>query len=57
MREIAQDFKVTIWFQSGAIMALQDALEIYLVGLLEDANLCTIHAKRVMIMCKDIQLA
>ena len=28
-----------------------------LVGLLEDANLCTIHAQRVTIMPKDIQLA
>ena len=32
-------------------------LEAYLVGLLEDSNLCTIHAKRVTIMPKDIQLA
>ena len=38
-------------------MALQEALEAYLVGLLEDANLCAVHAKRVTIMPKDIQLA
>ena len=58
VREIAQDFgKMSIRFQSGAIIALQEALEAYLVGLLEDSNLCAIHAKRVTIMPKDIQLA
>ena len=39
------------------VMALQEAAEYYLTGLLEDANLCTIHMKHVMIMPKDIQLA
>jgi histone H3 len=38
-------------------MALQEAAEQYLVGLFEDSNLCAIHAKRVTIMAKDIQLA
>ena len=58
VRELAQDLgKINIRFQSGAIMALQEASEAYLVGLLEDANLCTVHAKRVTIMTKDIQLA
>ena len=58
VRELAQDLgKIDIRFQSGAIMALQEALEAYLVGLLEDANLCAVHAKRVTIMPKDIQLA
>jgi histone H3 len=37
--------------------ALQEAAEAYLVGLFEDTNLCAIHAKRVTIMPKDIQLA
>ena len=44
-------------FQSAAIMALQEAAEAYLIGLFEDTNLCAIHAKRVTIMPKDIQLA
>ena len=58
VREIAQDLgKMSIQFQSGAIIALQEASEAYLVGLLEDSNLCAIHAKRVTIMPKDIQLA
>ena len=55
--EIAQDFKSDLRFQSTAVGALQEASEAYLVGLFEDTNLCAIHAKRVTIMPKDIQLA
>lgn len=47
----------TYVFQSSAVLALQEASEAYLVGLFEDTNLCAIHAKRVTIMPKDIQLA
>ncbi|XP_037471550.1 histone H3.2-like [Triticum dicoccoides] len=57
VREIAQDFKTDLRFQSSAVSALQEAAEAYLVGLFEDTNLCAIHAKRVTIMPKDIQLA
>ncbi|CAM9866854.1 unnamed protein product [Lampetra planeri] len=57
VREIAQDFKTDLRFQSSAVMALQEASEAYLVALFEDTNLCAIHAKRVTIMPKDIQLA
>jgi histone H3 len=73
VREIAQDFKTDLRFQSAAIGALQEASEAYLVGLFEgkrfcliwlilfhsllDTNLAAIHAKRVTIMPKDIQLA
>ena len=57
VREISQDFKGDLRFQSPALMALQEAAEAYLVGLFEDTNLCAIHAKRVTIMPKDIQLA
>mmetsp|Transcript_24012 Transcript_24012/g.71156 ORF Transcript_24012/g.71156 Transcript_24012/m.71156 type:complete len:145 (-) Transcript_24012:229-663(-) len=44
-------------WQAEALMALQEACEYYLVHLFEDSNLCAIHAKRVTIMVKDIQLA
>ncbi|TVT99867.1 hypothetical protein EJB05_54738, partial [Eragrostis curvula] len=44
-------------FQSHAVLALQEAAEAYLVGLFEDTNLCAVHAKRVTIMSKDVQLA
>eukprot|EP00842_Homolaphlyctis_polyrhiza_P000317 jgi/Hompol1/1286/HPOL_001120-RA len=57
VREIAQDFKTDLRFQSSAIGALQEASEAYLVGLFEDTNLAAIHAKRVTIQPKDIQLA
>ena len=57
VREIAQDIKTDLRFQSAAILCLQEATEAYLVGLLDDANLCAIHARRVTIMPKDIQLA
>ena len=40
-----------------AVKALQEAEEAFLIGLLEQANLCEIHAKRVTVMPKDIQLA
>uniref|UniRef100_A0A3Q3EXQ7 Histone H3-like n=1 Tax=Kryptolebias marmoratus TaxID=37003 RepID=A0A3Q3EXQ7_KRYMA len=55
--EITQDFKTNLSFQSSAIMALQEASKAHLVGLFEDTNLYTIHAKRVIIMPKDMQLA
>ena len=57
VREIAQNYKSDLRFQSQAILALQEASEAYLVGLFEDTNLCAIHAKRVTIMPKDMQLA
>ena len=63
VREIARDSEVIksplcgkVRFQSAAVMALQEAAEAYLVGLFEDTNLCAIHARRVTIMPKDIQL-
>ena len=57
VREIAQDYKTDLRFQSAAILCLQEATEAYLVRLFDDANLCAIHARRVTIMPKDIQLA
>ena len=57
VREVAQDFRNDLRFQSAAIGALQEAVEAYLIALFEDANLCAIHAKRVTIQGKDIQLA
>ncbi|RHY47748.1 hypothetical protein DYB38_010297, partial [Aphanomyces astaci] len=57
VREIAQDYKTDLRFQTTAILALQEAAEAYLVSLFEDTNLCAIHAKRVTIMPKDIHLA
>jgi histone H3 len=57
VREVAQDYKTDLRFQGSAVLALQESAEAYLVGLFEDTNLAAIHAKRVTIMPKDIQLA
>jgi histone H3 len=57
VREIASGFRGDLRFQSSAIAALQEASEAYLVGLFEDTNLCAIHANRVTIMERDVQLA
>ncbi|KAF7336899.1 histone H3 [Mycena venus] len=57
VREIAQDFKSDLRFQSTALEALQEAAENYLVALFEDTQACAIHAKRVTIFQKDMMLA
>ncbi|KAG0648254.1 histone H3 centromeric hH3v [Hyphodiscus hymeniophilus] len=60
VREIAMTLRPAgedMRWQSQAIQALQEAAEAFLVHLFEDTNLCAIHAKRVTIMQKDIQLA
>eukprot|EP00804_Cyclotella_cryptica_P016242 CCRYP_005726-RA/>CCRYP_005726-RA protein AED:0.35 eAED:0.35 QI:0/-1/0/1/-1/0/1/0/57 len=43
-------------YQATALAALQEASEVYLIGLLEGTNLCAIYARRVTIMPKDMQL-
>ena len=44
-------------FRSSSLLAMQESVEAFSVGLFEDANLCAIHARRVTIMPKDMQLA
>nr|XP_050028517.1 histone H3-like [Dermacentor andersoni] len=55
-REIAEDLKTDLRFQSSSALARQEASEDYLGGLFEDAKLCAVHDKRVTISRKDIQL-
>ena len=57
VREIAQDFKSELRFTSQAIECLQTACEAFVVRRFENANKCAIHAKRVTIMPKDMQLS
>ncbi|CAD7945839.1 unnamed protein product [Amoebophrya sp. A120] len=52
-----EDGSGKVRFTSQALQALQEATEAYMVGLLEDTNLCALHAKRVTIMPKDMNLA
>ena len=57
VQEIAIEVAQEMQFQSSALLALQEAAEAYLMGLFEDTNLCAIHARRVTILPKNIQLA
>jgi histone H3 len=55
--KIAIDIKLDLRMQSTAVLALQEALEAYLIRLFEDTNECALHGKRLTIMPKDMQLA
>ena len=56
-RELAHSISGDLHFQATALAASQEASEAFLVGLMEDSNLCAIHARRVTIMPKDLQLS
>ena len=56
IHEITQDFRIGLQFQSGAILALQEAVETFLVQMFESANLCAIHHGCQTIAPKDIYL-
>ena len=56
IREVAQEFRADLKFQGMAVKTVQEAGEAFLVGILEQANLCAVHAKCITIMPKDIQL-
>ena len=57
VRGITMDMDHSLRFQSQALLALQEATEAYIVGLFEDTNLCAIHAKRMTVQKKDMDLA
>ena len=54
VRENAVEVAHEMQFQSLALLVLQKAAKVYLMGLFEDTNLCAIHARHVTIMPKDI---
>ena len=56
IRKVAQDFKMDLRFQATALLAIQEAMEAWLVRLMEDMNLCAIHAKCVTIQPRDLSL-
>ena len=56
-RGLVQEYAANMRIQTAALAALQEGVEACIVGLFEDTNLCAIHAKRVTIMPKDLQLA
>lgn len=57
VKDIAHSMMPDCRFQASSLLALQEACEAYLVGLFEDTNQCAIHARRVTIMVRDMQLA
>ena len=57
VRDICSGIDSELRFQSQALVALQEASEAYLTGIFEDSNLCCIHANRVTMMKKDMDLA
>lgn len=57
VRQICNDFDHELRFQPQALVAIQEAAEAYIVSLFEDTNLCAIHAKRVTVTRKDMELA
>ena len=64
-REVLQDLNkpgsyprfTATCFQATSLLAIQESVEAFSIGMFEDINLCAIHARRVTIMPKDIQLA
>ena len=44
-------------FQATSLLAIQESVEAFSIGMFEDINLCAIHARRVTNMPKDMQLA
>lgn len=57
VRDVARSTHPDVRFSSQALLALQEAAESYLTGVFEDSYLCALHAKRVTLMVKDVQLA
>ena len=52
-----QSYSTEMRMQAIALEVVQQAAEDYLVNIFEDTNLRAIHAKRLTIMTKDLQLA
>lgn len=57
IKEVVSEMKPDFKIQTAAIGALHEASEAFLVGILEDTNLCALHAKRVTIQPQDLLLA
>jgi len=57
VREIAKDVMPDCKFSPNTLMALQECTEMYICGLFEDSQLCCVHAKRVTLFKKDMELA
>ena len=57
VKEICGKINCDLRFSAQGLLALQESAESFMTGLFEDSYMCTIHAKRVTLMPKDVQLA
>ena len=57
VKEVLQGYGLQYRMQAVALEAIQEAAEAHLISILEDTNLCAIHAKRVTILPRDMMLA
>ena len=57
VREIAQEFKTDLRFQSSAVLALQEAAEACMVGMFKDSNMVANIYGRDTLLPQDIQVA
>ena len=57
VRNICSNIDNDLRFQAQGLLALQEAAEAYMTGIFEDSNLCCLHAKRMTVMKKDMDLA
>ena len=57
IKEITAKYKPDARYSYGAIEAVHQCVDAYMVGLFEDTGLCAIHARRKTIMTRDMRLA
>lgn len=59
IKEITLDLapQTDLRYTAESLLTLQTAAEYYLTALFEDSQLCALHARRVTLMVKDLQLA
>lgn len=56
IREITHELSPGLRYQSAALEALQEAVEVYAICLLSDAQIAAIHARRITVMPRDLHL-
>jgi histone H3 len=57
VREVCSNMHNDLKFQSTGMLALQEAAEAFLVGVLEDTNMCAALAGRITVTVQDMRLA
>ena len=57
IKEITGKYMPDARYSMGAIEAVHQCIEAYMVGLFEDTGLCAVHARRKTIMTRDMRLA